>query len=128
MKRFYSDGTSDLCPPYNMPVDMKSGNIFKSLLMGPFIGMPTVLIEKKCFLASGGFDEPLVYVYDTSNSLNKNEISKFEIQMLMIEKYLPFYVQFQLLNAKLGATLSRAMELNSVPLFQEYLKKIELIL
>lgn len=151
MKRFYLDNSFDFCPPDDMPVDMKSGYIFKSLLMGPFIGMPTALIEKNCFLSSGGFDtsipvcedyalflslarngevilvdEPLVYVYDTKESLNKNEIAKFETQMQMIEKYLSSYIQFDLLSAKLGAMLTKAMDLNIVPLFQNYLKKIEL--
>ncbi|MFV0438926.1 MAG: glycosyltransferase family 2 protein [Desulfopila sp.] len=41
-----------------------SKNIFEKLLRGNFIGLPSVLIKKECFLNAGTFDETLLRLQD----------------------------------------------------------------
>lgn len=46
-------------PDHKIPLENKSGDIYRQLLWDNLVGMPTVLIKKECVEAVGGMDESL---------------------------------------------------------------------
>lgn len=75
-------------PDPGIPLEEKSGKGFlRNLLIRPFVGAPTMVIEKDCFISSGGFDESLGCLEDYEFSIRLALVSNIE----MIEE--PLYIQ-----------------------------------
>lgn len=53
------EGRSMTLPDHKIPLENKSGDIYRQLLWDNLVGMPTVLIKKECVEAVGGMDESL---------------------------------------------------------------------
>lgn len=50
---------SIILPDQHIPLENKSGDIYKQLLKDNLVGMPTILIKKECIKEVGGMDESL---------------------------------------------------------------------
>ena len=64
-----------LYPPMDMPMEMKNGDIFPTLLMRPLVGTPTMLIPREIWKEMGGLREELKCFED------------WEFSMRVAEKY-----------------------------------------
>jgi len=50
-------GQEAYCPPRELPLEEKQGDMFARLLIGNLIGTPTMLIKRECFEKVGVFNE-----------------------------------------------------------------------
>lgn len=64
MERRMGEEVYDVWPPAEAPMEVKSGNMLKTLLLGPVISTQTMLIDKQAFLDCGGFDVGLKVMED----------------------------------------------------------------
>lgn len=53
-----------VCPPWELPAHMLEGDMFGRLLIHNVIGMPTILVRRKCLEQSGGFKESIQCLED----------------------------------------------------------------
>ena len=58
------EGRGMVLPDENIPVEKKSGDIYKQLLWDNLVGMPTMLLKKECVNVVGGLDEKLKCLED----------------------------------------------------------------
>ena len=58
------EGRGMVLPDENIPVEKKSGDIYKQLLWDNLVGMPTMLLKKECVNVVGGLDETLKCLED----------------------------------------------------------------
>ena len=58
------EGRGMVLPDENIPVEKKSGDIYKQLLWDNLVGMPTLLLKKECVNVVGGLDESLKCLED----------------------------------------------------------------
>lgn len=58
------EGRGMVLPDENIPVEKKSGGIYKQLLWDNLVGMPTMLLKKECVNVVGGLDETLKCLED----------------------------------------------------------------
>ena len=58
------EGRGMVLPDENIPVEKKSGDIYKQLLWDNLVGMPAMLLKKECVNVVGGLDETLKCLED----------------------------------------------------------------
>ncbi len=143
MERRIGEEIYDVWPPKESPLEVKSGNMYRTLLLGPVIGTHTMLCKKQAFLSLGGFDtqcgimedyefslrfskhykilladETLAIQYQSAKGLNSNLDERFIMHVCMMEQYYEDLKQMSLLQAKLSNVYDEAYHCNKI---SEYL-------
>lgn len=119
-------------PPVDVPRQYKSGRIFDTLLFRPLVGTPTMLIPRKVWDEMQGFqeelrcfedweltmriaekysiafvDEPLVTVYESTNSLIVDSTKAIEADFYMFREFYEYYKKDEMKKEKLDRIASR---------------------
>ena len=87
--RHPSDGTEDtLMPSSDRSVDRRQGIMFGELLLGNFIGMPTIMVHKSVFNDAGLFDENLRCYEDYDFLLRASQYTRFlHVDEVLVDVY-----------------------------------------
>ncbi|MBP3421808.1 MAG: glycosyltransferase [Lachnospiraceae bacterium] len=116
----------NLIPSRAIPVSRKEGKIFDYMLLYPLIGIPAAVIKKSCFENIGGFseeinsledyefflrmakqyeiafiEEPLIIIYDTPGSVNKQYKNKIDAELYILKKHYDTLHSHELLQKKI---------------------------
>lgn len=119
-------------PPQDMPKEMKSGQVFETLLFRPLVGTPTMLIPKAVWQEIEGFneelrcfedweltmriakrypilllEEPLVNVYFSGESLITDSVKAIEADFCILQKYFTYYHTDEMKKEKLNQIAAR---------------------
>lgn len=78
-----------VAPDENIPLEQKSGNIYKQLLWNNMIGTPTLLVKRECLEEVGIFDESMKSLED------------YDLVLRIAKKYEAIFVDEILLDATL---------------------------
>jgi len=147
-KYYQIDGSSGVCPDKDIPLALKMGDMFLSLLILPMIGTPSMLIRKSCLEHVGLFDESypcledyelslriakeydiafvpqvLFEAYARSESVTNNVKGMFEAKIAIMKKYYADLKQNNLLDVVTAALLEKAQELGIKQEVNDYLKQ-----
>ncbi len=131
--RHAGDGTENIMPSADRPADRREGVIFGEMLMGNFIGIPTMLIHKSMLEKSGLFNtslrcyedydlllrltqytkvihvnEVLVDVYETPGSVGLSPEAFFDSVPRILNEYRNIYEEIGLWQEKRGWLLGLA--------------------
>lgn len=87
--RHPSDGTEEtLMPSSDRSVDRRQGIMFGELLLGNFIGMPTIMVHKSVFNDAGIFDESLRCYEDYDFLLRASQCTRFlHVDEVLVDVY-----------------------------------------
>lgn len=87
--RHPSDGTEEtLMPSSDRSVDRRQGIMFGELLLGNFIGMPTIMVHKSVFNDAGLFDENLRCYEDYDFLLRASQYTRFlHVDEVLVDVY-----------------------------------------
>ena len=135
-------------PPKDMPVEMKHGDVFGTLLFRPLIGTPMMFIPKSVWDEMGGFnenlrcfedwelgmriakkysilliDEPLVKVYASEDSLILDSARAIEADFYMMRTNMEYYNTDELKKAKLDSIAARVRTLADFEAYKKGMKE-----
>lgn len=87
--RHPSDGTeATLMPSADRSIDRRQGIMFGELLLGNFIGMPTIMVHKSVFNEAGCFDESLRCYEDYDFLLRASQYTRFlHVDEVLVDVY-----------------------------------------
>lgn len=116
----------NIIPSRHIPLMHKAGQIYTYMLLYPLIGIPTAVMKKRCFDALGGFsedmksfedyefflrmakqyeiafiEEPLILIYDTPGSVNKQYKNKIDAELFILKKHYDTLYSCELLQKKI---------------------------
>lgn len=145
-KTVCEDGRELYWPPEEWGKELKSGNVFRTLLTTPLVGVITLLIKRELFLELGGFkeelkaledyeftlrvayahkflfiDETLAVAYESNDSVGKGSDNHIITQCYIMNRYKNELEQYGLKKEKFFKVLSEAQIHNRV---RSYLKNI----
>lgn len=73
----WDNGMISQWPPVEQDIECKRGDVLKTLLLYPLVGMITVVIKKDLFVELGGFNEELLALEDYEFSIRAARVSPF---------------------------------------------------
>lgn len=146
----YDNGVKAVWPPDDLDMKYKSGDIFSHVLISPLCGAPAMLIRKQYFEEVGGFDvslhsfedyefsirfakeymvllcdEPLVEVYESANSVGKQNDEKIRVQCLIMDNYSEDLKRFGYRELKMKTVWKEAEGYGNVHILEENVKLFE---
>lgn len=132
-----------------IPDHEKTGYIFPRLLCGNLVGTPTIVMNKKVWQETGGFDETLTSLedfefalrvaqkhniywvdeilyeaYQTEGSVNHNRLGFYKTWLKVICQFKQDYIKYGLLEAVLEFLVSAAKEDGCLEMVLELLNQI----
>ena len=148
--RHWGNGGQDVWPRENVPIEQKSGNILMHVLINPLCGAPTMLIRKQYFQEMGGFatdihsledyefsirfakqyqvllfNEPLVEVYETTNSVGKQNDEKIRVQCLIMQAYRDDLAKYGLRELKMRTVWEEAKFYGNIKIIEDNMHLLE---
>jgi len=87
--RHPSDGSAEtFMPSEERPLDRRQGIMFGELLLGNFIGMPTIMVHKSVLRDAGVFDENLCCYEDYDFLLRASQYTRFlHVDEVLVDVY-----------------------------------------
>lgn len=126
-------GASTFIPSRDIPLEWKSKEIFRHMLLYPMIGATASLIRKSCLEKLGGFNEalgsiedyefylrmaekyeilfvgePLMTIYDTPGSVNKRFKSKIDTELYVLDTMYDSLCRYEILQKKINLIRQQA--------------------
>lgn len=126
-------GASTFIPSRDIPLEWKSKEIFRHMLLYPMIGATASLIRKSCLEELGGFNEalgsiedyefylrmaekyeilfvgePLMIIYDTPGSVNKRFKSKIDTELYVLDTMYEPLCRYEILQKKVNLIRQQA--------------------
>lgn len=137
-------GASTFIPSRDIPLEWKSKDIFRHMLLYPMIGATASLIRKSCLDEVGGFNErlgsiedyecylrmarkyrilfvgePLMIIYDTPGSVNKRFKSKIDTELYVLDTMYDSLCQYDILQKKVNLIRQQAENYDCEDYFYE---------
>lgn len=137
-------GTSTFIPSRDIPLEWKSKEIFRHMLLYPMIGATASLIRKTCLDELGGFNEklgsiedyefylrmakkyrilfvgePLMIIYDTPGSVNKRFKSKIDTELYVLDTMYDSLCRYDILQKKVNLIRQQAENYDCEDYFYE---------
>lgn len=137
-------GASNFIPSRDIPLEWKSKDIFRHMLLYPMIGATASLIRKSCLDELGGFNEnlgsledyefylrmaskyrilfvgePLMIIYDTPGSVNKRFKSKIDTELYILDTMYEFLCEYGILQEKVDLIRQQAENYDCEEYFYE---------
>lgn len=137
-------GTSAFIPSRDIPLEWKSKEIFRHMLLYPMIGATASLIRKSFMDELGGFneklesiedyefylrmakkyrilfvEEPLMIIYDTPGSVNKRFKSKIDTELYVLDTMYDSLCQYDILQKKVNLIRQQAENYDCEDYFYE---------
>lgn len=141
---YWSDGSTSIWPPENISMKYKSGDILMHVLISPLCSTQTMLIRKQYFQEMGGFatdihsledyefsirfskkyqvllyNEPLVKVYETANSVGKQNDEKIRVQCLIMQAYKDDFEKYGLRELKMRKVWNEAKSYGNINILED---------
>ena len=135
-------------PPAEIPMNMKSGDIFHSLLQVPLVDTPTMLIPKNVWDEAGGFreelrsledyelslriakkylilmyPEPLINSYYTEGCVSDNIDEALKSRFYMLREFKTDYVECNLFEKMLNTIMKMAIENEKLTLYTQLVRE-----
>lgn len=142
-------GASSYIPSRDIPLEWKSTEIFRHMLLYPMIGATASLIRKSCLDELGGFNEklgsiedyefylrmakkykilfvgePLMIIYDTPGSVNKRFKSKIDTELHILDTMYDSLCQYNILQEKVNLIRQQAENYDCEDYFYEQVLKL----
>lgn len=142
-------GASSYIPSRDIPLEWKSTEIFRHMLLYPMIGATASLIRKSCLDELGGFNEklgsiedyefylrmakkykvlfvgePLMIIYDTPGSVNKRFKSKIDTELHVLDTMYDSLCQYNILQEKVNLIRQQAENYDCEDYFYEQVLKL----
>lgn len=143
------NGIEDICPKREIPLEQKSGNIFRQLLAGNMIGTPVMLVKRECFDKVGKFNENfpcmedyelvlriareyriefipeiLVEVYANYESVTNNLEGFLTTKCILAGAYKKELLEFGMFDVVVGNIIEKAEEFNLLESIVKYLEVV----
>ena len=137
-------GASTFIPSKDFPLEWKSKEIFRYMLLYPMIGATASLIRKSCLDELGGFneklksiedyefylrmagkyrilfvEEPLMIIYDTPGSVNKRFKSKIDTELYVLYTMYDSLCRYDILQKKVNLIRQQAENYDCEDYFYE---------
>lgn len=137
-------GASAFIPSRDFPLEWKSKEIFRHMLLYPMIGATASLIRKSCLDELGGFNEklksiedyefylrmakkyrilfvgePLMIIYDTPGSVNKRFKSKIDTELHVLDTMYDSLCRYDILQKKVNLIRQQAENYDCEDYFYE---------
>lgn len=137
-------GATVYIPSRDIPLEWKSTEIFRHMLLYPMIGATASLIRKSCLDELGGFNEklgsiedyefylrmakkykilfvgePLMIIYDTPGSVNKRFKSKIDTELHVLDTMYDSLCQYDILQKKVNLIRQQAENYDCEDYFYE---------
>lgn len=137
-------GASAVIPSRDFPLEWKTKEIFRHMLLYPMIGGTASLIRKSCLEELGGFHEalgsiedyefylrlakkyrvlfvgePLMIIYDTPGSVNKRFKSKIDTELYILDTMYDSLCQYDILQKKVNLIRQQAENYDCEAYFYE---------
>lgn len=142
-------GASAFIPSRDIPLEWKSKDIFRHMLLYPMIGATASLIRKSCLDELGGFneklgsiedyefylrmaskyrilfvEEPLMIIYDTPGSVNKRFKSKIDTELYILDTMYEFLCKYGILQEKIDLIRQQAENYDCDEYFYEQILQL----
>ena len=136
--------SAEFIPPRELPLEWKSGEIFRYMLLYPIVGGAASLIRKTYMDELGGFcenlgsiedyefylrmakkyrilfvGEPLMIIYDTPGSVNKRFKSKIDTELYILDTMYDSLCQYGILQEKVNLIRQQAENYDCEDYFYE---------